>query len=42
MNGTTAARALAAHTQSHLIRLAGHLKASDSPLAATGAAPGRW
>lgn len=40
MNGTTAAHALAANTQSHLIRLAGHLKASDRPLATTGAAPG--
>lgn len=40
VNGTTAAHALAAHTLSHLIRLAGHLKASDRPLAAADAAPG--
>lgn len=39
MDGTTAC-ALAAQPQSHLIRLAGHLKASDSLLAVIGAAGG--
>lgn len=39
VNGTTAC-ALAAQAQSHLISLAGYLKASDSLLAVIGAAEG--